>query len=227
LNPSPKRRVPPLLAAGDLAHAAIICGTHDHSDHIDRPQWPAIAAAAPQARFVVPAPLLPRLAEELKLPPERFLAARAGQPLTLGEVEIHPLPAAHELLEPDPATGDYRFLGLILKGHGVTLYHAGDTCLYEGLHGWLRRHRPDAMLLPINGRDAVRLRRNCIGNLTYQEAADLAGALAPRLTIPTHFEMFAGNTENPQLFADYMAVKYPHLAAQIPQHGEQITLHAR
>ena len=33
--------------------------------------------------------------------------------------------------------------------------------------------------------------------------------------------MFNGNTENPELFMDYIEVKYPHLKAQIPVHGQQ------
>jgi len=79
----------------------------------------------------------------------------------------------------------------------------------------------DLALLPINGRDARRLAANCIGNMTYQEAADLAGAIRPGLTIPTHFDMFADNGENPQLFVDYMRVKYPRLATRVPRHGQR------
>ena len=80
------------------------------------------------------------------------------------------------------------------------------------------------MFLPINGRDAKRLAAGCIGNMTYQEAADLAGALQPRLTIPTHFEMFAMNSVDPALFIDYMRVKYPNLKTHLPVHGEEIII---
>jgi L-ascorbate metabolism protein UlaG (beta-lactamase superfamily) len=55
----------------------------------------------------------------------------------------------------------------------------------------------DAALLPINGRDGARYRRNCIGNMTFQEAADLAGELHPRLVIPGHWDMFADNPGDP------------------------------
>jgi hypothetical protein len=37
----------------------------------------------------------------------------------------------------------------------------------------------------------------------------LPGALRPGVSVPTHFEMFAMNSEDPQRFADYMQVKYP------------------
>ena len=52
--------------------------------------------------------------------------------------------------------------------------------------------------------DAERLAVGCVCNMTYQEAVDLAGAVDPRLTIPTHFDMFENNSEDPQLFLDYL-----------------------
>jgi len=84
--------------------------------------------------------------------------------------------------------------------------------------------KPDVMMLPINGRDAVRLESGCIGNLTYQEAADFAGYVQPRITIPGHFEMFAHNSEDPELFSEYMRVKYPDLDVLIPEHGARIII---
>ena len=66
----------------------------------------------------------------------------------------------------------------------------------------------DVELLPINGRDARRYSNNCIGNMTYQEAADLAGEVGPGIIIPGHWDMFADNSADPQAFADYIEVKY-------------------
>jgi L-ascorbate metabolism protein UlaG (beta-lactamase superfamily) len=83
------------------------------------------------------------------------------------------------------------------------------------------------MFLPINGRDAARLASGCIGNMTYQEAADLSGALQPGLTIPAHYEMFTGNSADPQAFLDYMRVKYPALETALPMHGERFIIGAR
>jgi L-ascorbate metabolism protein UlaG (beta-lactamase superfamily) len=60
--------------------------------------------------------------------------------------------------------------------------------------------------------------------MTYQEAADLAGALKPRLTVPAHYEMFRMNSCDPQLFVDYMRVKYPGLAVRVCTHGKRFAL---
>lgn len=222
LTDNPKRRVRPLLAPELVTDADLIIGTHDHSDHIDRPIWPTLAKASPQARFVVPEILRAGLMTDLALPGERVLGLDDGVVLDLCGVRIHGLPAAHELLAPDPVSGQYRTLGVVLEAGGCAIYHAGDTCLYEGLHDSLRAFRLAAALLPINGRDAERLARNCIGNMTFQEAVDLAGAVRPGLTVCTHFDMFLGNLEDPRKFSDYMRVKYPGLRALVPEYGTVI-----
>lgn len=222
LSPHDRRRIPPLLKPAQCAGFNLILGTHDHLDHIDRPAWPAIARASPEALFVVPAFLLPRLANDLHLPPARFIGLDDGTFVEANGVRITGVAAAHELLDRDPATGRYPYLGYIVEAHGFRLYHSGDCCVYEGLPSRLARLALDLALLPINGRDARRLASNCIGNMTYQEAADLAGAVSPGLTLPLHYDMFAHNSEDPRLFLDYMRVKYPRLKTALAQHGARL-----
>ncbi|MEZ4606292.1 MAG: hypothetical protein R2865_05670 [Deinococcales bacterium] len=80
----------------------------------------------------------------------------------------------------------------------------------------------DAAFVPINGRDAKRYREGIIGNMTYQEAADLTGGLDIALTVPSHYDMFAGNLADPQLFIDYMQIKYPQKALWVGQVAEKV-----
>jgi len=75
-----------------------------------------------------------------------------GVTTTIGDVTITAVPAAHELLAIDPATGFHECLGMIIEGNGFSLYHAGDTCIYEGMQQRLRHWKLDLALLPINGR---------------------------------------------------------------------------
>lgn len=218
------RQVPPLLRGDEVTNADLILGSHDHVDHIDRDVWPAIAAASPRARFVVPELLRAGLAEQIGLPPERVLGVDETLPLVLGGVKISAVAAAHEFLDTDPATGLHPYLGFVIESEGFCLYHAGDCCNYEGLLTRLRSFDLDACILPINGRDARRLRGNCIGNMTYQEAADLAGALAPGVVIPAHYEMFAFNSASAADFAEYVAIKHPRQRVEILHHGERVFL---
>jgi L-ascorbate 6-phosphate lactonase len=222
LTPMPERQAPPLLSPHELRHAAYILGSHDHGDHVDRPAWPALAQAAPAARFVVPELLRGQLCHDLAIPDERFIGLDDGQSWEQDGLRITGIAAAHEFLDRDPMTGRYPYLGYVVEGNGCVVYHSGDCCVYEGLLTKLQRWSLDVVLLPINGRDARRLAAGCIGNMTYQEAADLAGSLRPRLIIPAHYDMFAMNMEDPELFLAYMRVKYPQLTVRRPAYGERI-----
>ncbi len=227
LSPLPGRLVPPACPPEAVTGAALILGSHDHIDHIDRAIWPALAAASPSAVFVVPEPVRESVIADTALPAGRVIGAVAGQSLTHAGVTITPLPAAHELLDRDPETGLYPYLGFMVEANGFRLYHAGDTCLYEGLHARLRAQPCDLFILPINGRDGPRLAAGCLGNMTWQEAADLAGALMPGAVIPAHYDMFAGNTAPVEAFAEYLRVKYPHLPVILPRHGDPVRIEAR
>lgn len=219
LSLNKKRTVAPLLSPEDITNADIVLGSHDHEDHIDRRAWPQIAKASPKAKFVVPELFREQIASELGIPLERLLGVDKGISVETAGLKITGVPAAHEFLDSDKKTGLHPHIGFVIEGNGFCLYHAGDTCMYEGMHAILRQWRLDLAFLPINGRDAKRLKANCIGNMTYQEAADLAGALRPGLVVPAHFEMFRMNSEDPRLFIDYMRVKYPGLAVKKPVHG--------
>jgi len=222
LTPMDQRVIPPLLRPEEVTNASIVCGTHDHADHIDRPVWPGIAAASPGAMFVIPSFFESTLPDELEIPASRFVGLDDGESIELDGVKLSAVAAAHEFLDRDPATGRHPYLGYIIEAGGVTIYHAGDTCIYEGLVTKLRRWKFDVMFLPINGRDAARLAAGCIGNMTYQEAVDLAGTLQPRLVIPAHYEMFKTNLGDWRGFVEYARVKYPSLRTHICQHGERL-----
>jgi L-ascorbate 6-phosphate lactonase len=221
LSPSKARTVAPLLTPEQVTNAGVVLGSHDHGDHIDRGAWPRIAAASPRAQFVAPKLLAEKVARELAIESGRVRGVDEGVAIEFGGVRVSGVPAAHEFLDVDAATGLHPYVGFVIEGDDFCLYHAGDTCLYEGMHSILRRWDFDLAFMPINGRDAVRYASNCIGNMTYQETADLAGAIRPGTTVPAHFEMFARNSQPPEPFVEYMRAKYPHLATLVPRHGER------
>jgi L-ascorbate 6-phosphate lactonase len=221
LTALPGREGEPFLPPGEIPNAAIIPGSPAPADHIDRPAWPVLAKASPTAAFVLPDLLRPAIAAGTGIPLPRLVGLDDGVTVELGDVRITGVAAAHEFLDRDPASGRYPYLGFVIEANGCVFYHSGDCCNYEGLVTRLRRWCHDVVFLPINGRDAVRLAANYIGNMTYQEAADLAGALGPGLTVPAHYEMFANNRQDPQPFVDYMQVKYPALATAVLEHGRR------
>ena len=217
LTEIPGRLVPPLLRPEEAVGADLVTGSHDHADHIDRPALPAIAAASPNAAFVFPEAVRSSVAG---IPAERVIGMNDGETRLVNGISVTAIASAHELLDQDKATGLYPYLGFVIEYAGIAVYHSGDCCIYEGLQSKLQRWpQLDAMFLPINGRDAWRFSHDFIGNMTFQEAVDLAGAVRPRLAVPGHFDMFAPNSEDPCKFTDYMKVKYPDVPAWRPVPG--------
>jgi L-ascorbate metabolism protein UlaG (beta-lactamase superfamily) len=227
LSPHAARQTPPLLAPEEVTNADLVLGTHDHLDHIVPGTIPGIAAASPQARFVVPRTAAEGV-RELGVSPERLLPLTDGEavgyPLAGGHgVRVTAIKSKHERFDEVPGVG-FPFLGYVIELNGATVYHAGDTIVYEGLVTALRRHRPSVAFLPINGRDAERLKSGCIGNMTYQEAVDLAGDVGVRWAIPTHYDMFIGNQEDPTKFVRYLEVKFPDIRTWVGPAGQRVVV---
>lgn len=221
LTPNEARTKPPLLKPEDLADFDLILCTHDHADHIDPDAIPGIAAAARHARFVAPRAHHQRM-RDLGVSDERLVVLNAGETAEIDGVKVTAIKAKHEFFHEDPALG-FPFLGYVVEANGTAFYHSGDTLVYEGLLTTLMQwERLDVVFLPINGRDAERYSSGCIGNMTYQEAVDLAGELNPRLAVPTHYDMFVNNSEDPAKFTAYLRAKFPDIPAWVGPAGERV-----
>lgn len=222
LSPNPARRTPPLLLPSETAHADLILCTHDHTDHIDPGSMPGIAKAASDAVFVAPKTARQRMLD-LGVNEKRLVSLNAEDVYEGGWIRVTAVKGKHEFFDHDPLLG-YPYLGYVIEANGAALYHAGDTIVYEGLVSTLQAWDFDAVFLPINGRDARRLKAGCLGNMTFQEAVDLAGDLSTRWAVPTHYEMFEGNSANPQDFTDYLSAKYPQIRTWVGEAGEPVTI---
>ena len=222
--PGGRRQTPAPLRPEEVTNAHLILGTHDHSDHVDRKSLPAMLAASPAAKLVVSRVVASRLGED-GYPIERLVGLDDGDTVDLEGVQVTAIRAAHEFFDRDPQWG-YPHLGFVLRLNGVTLFHAGDGVPWEGLISTVAGHRPDGVFIPINGRDGERYRRNCIGNFTFQEAVDLVGAVRPRLAVPMHYDMFAGNQERVERFVDYLDAKFPGIACWVGPAGRRALLTA-
>jgi L-ascorbate metabolism protein UlaG (beta-lactamase superfamily) len=224
LKPGERRHKPPLLTPAQCAGLDVIACTHDHSDHIDPWAIPQLAALT-RAVFVAPRALRDRMLS-LEVPAERLVLLNPGESATLGDVSLTAVAGAHEFLDVTP-DGLHPYLGYILRGNGACAYHAGDTVWWEGLQAALRAQMPlDVAFVPINGRDAERYRRNCIGNMGFAEAADLVCQLPVGLAVPAHFDMFDGNMEDPARFTDFVEAKYPGQRWWLGPAGEPVLVAA-
>lgn len=212
------RKYAPPIAPEALDFIDYVFCSHEHGDHTDPWSLTAIAKASPNARFIVPAPLR-AMVSGFGINENRILPAIADQVIDLPGASVLPVPAAHEQLEPD-AQGLYRALGYrVTLGENV-IYHAGDSCLYDGLEA--RLGQVDVAMLPVNGRDYYRLGKNIIGNMDVREAAILAAHVQAKLLLPLHFDLYPVNEISPAVIADEL-YRY---AAPVPFHicrpGERV-----
>jgi L-ascorbate 6-phosphate lactonase len=199
-----------------------VLATHEHLDHLDLPAWPILAGASPAARFVVPEPLVP-IVVRAGIPADRVEGVRVGQPVRLGSAIVTAVPARHGVDVADGYTlGDTttpRWVGYVVELGGVRLYHAGDTRAHPRIIEAVAPLRPDVAFLPINGRDAERERRNIVGNLTPDEAAQVARDLSVTQAIPIHFDVVRGNTGRPEAFVAAMRRRHPAASVWVPGLG--------
>jgi L-ascorbate 6-phosphate lactonase len=164
----PDRLQRPLLHAEELP-ADLVLITHTHRDHLDADALPTIAQARSRCRFITPPTGRDKL-RELGIDDERIVVLRPFERYEEDGVSISANPARHR-----PSTPDAQGYVIDIGGHSIV--HTGDTELDPSLINALSRF-PDVLLVPVNGRG---------GNMTAEQAAELAAALAPKVVIPMHY----------------------------------------
>jgi len=191
-----------VVAPERLDFIDVITSTHGHTDHLDGDTLVPICRAV-QARWVARTdspetaigPHLLYAAANDSLASERvpildFLWSPmdAWEQREVCKVEFTAVPAAHDTIQVD-ADGHHLFLGYVCRYRGWTIYHSGDTVVYDGMVENLRGFgRIDVALLPINGR---------VGNMSGRDAARLAKDMGAKVVIPCHYDMFEFNTADP------------------------------
>ncbi|MEX2542329.1 MAG: MBL fold metallo-hydrolase [Trueperaceae bacterium] len=215
------RLFPPPLAPQAVSNADLVLVSHEHIDHFDPHTLSAIAEASPQAHFVGPHTCDFSAAGIAR---ERVTLPAAFGTLELAGATVTPIPAAHTSL--DMSGAGYPYFGYIIESNGVTVYHAGDTVIYDadadtpGLLDTLKGWSIDVMFVPINGRDYFRTSQGLVGNTNAREAALLADALDVALVIPTHYDLMAGNAANPAHFVDFLYRLNPSRVHHLLRPGE-------
>ena len=212
-----------VVAPERLDFIDVATSSHNHTDHLDADTLLPLLRVNPRLRLLVPEANREFVAHRLGVPIAFPAGLDAGQSLELGGFTFHALPAAHEALERDPR-GRCVYLGYVIQFGRWTVYHSGDTVLYEGMVEGLRRWAIDLALLPINGRAPE---RRVSGNLEGREAAQLAKDIGARLVVPCHYDMFTFNTATPDEFLDAARVLVqPARVLQAGQHWSSAELPA-
>ncbi|HEY7119943.1 MAG TPA: MBL fold metallo-hydrolase [Tepidisphaeraceae bacterium] len=191
-----------VIAPERLDFIDIITSTHGHTDHLDAETLVPICRAV-QARWIsmgnsaetAIGPHLLYAAANDEMAWERlqildFLTSPmdAWEQREVCKIEFTAVPAAHDTIQFD-ADGYHLYLGYVCRYRSRTIYHSGDTVVYDGMVENLRGFSPiDVAILPINGK---------VGNMSGRDAARLAKDIGARIVIPCHYDMFEFNTADP------------------------------
>lgn len=223
------REVTPPFTAEECPKVDYVLCTHEHIDHMDLPTLQVVMRKWTEARIVAPQPIVEQITK-VGIAAERVQGVQPGETIKLGDATVYPIEAVHGISFPpvvynfglEESGGLYRFLGYAVELNGVTMYHAGDLLIHDGLVQRLQELYIDLALLPINGRSYFRERQNLVGNIDEREAADLAAAANIPAVIPTHYEMFGANVGRPGFFVDYVRSNHPEISCYVPSHGKRL-----
>ena len=187
-----------VIAPSDLSFVDVVTSSHNHTDHLDAETLGPILAHNPQLKLLIAEANRAFVADRLRIQPATPIGLDDGGATELSGVRFSGVASAHETVERDDL-GRVKTLGYVLQFGDWSLYHSGDTLRYDGMAEKLRPFAVDVALLPINGRAPE---RRVPGNLSGQEAAQLAHDIGAKMAIPCHFEMFEFNTASPDEFIE-------------------------
>ena len=180
-----------------LKNISVVTSSHNHTDHLDGETLVPLFKNNPGSRFIIPEANRKFVCERVKCDTQFPVGLDEGGSATIGSFTFIGVPAKHNEIEKDEE-GRCRFMGYVISFGRWTLYHSGDTLLFEGMEELLKPHHIDVALLPINGNDPS---RGVAGNMDAHEAVNLAKSARIGLVIPCHYDMFTFNTADPAEFA--------------------------
>ena len=186
------RMKPIVVDPATLTGIEVVTSSHNHTDHLDAETLLPIMRANPEMKLIAPAANRAFVAERLGCDEGWIIGLEDRESARVGSFCISAVPACHEEVAPE-------YHGYVVQAGDWTIYHSGDTLLYDGMAERLREFgRIDVALLPINGRAPE---RRVAGNLNAREAAQLGRDIGARTVIPCHYDMFTFNTADPADFA--------------------------
>lgn len=176
----------------------IVTSSHNHTDHLDAETLMPILNKNPQIKFIIPEANRVFVADRVKCSNNFPEGLNDGQSFEHLGFKFTGIPAAHNTIERDEL-GRCKFMGFVVQFGGYSMYHSGDTLIFNDLEKLLEPFSLDIAFLPINGNKPE---RRVAGNMNPTEAATLAKSVHAKLAIPHHYHLFEFNTEHPQAFAD-------------------------
>lgn len=200
-----KRLLPHILEPNELTFDCLVA-THPHMDHFDVDAISDLVSVKTQLYVSVECE---EFVDQLGMPASNVTYVCPGDECVCNDFRL-------SFIRCDHGTGAPDAVGLILTVDDKRILVVGDTCLHlDWVSEYKSQGQVDVLIAPING---------AFGNLNEAECAELSSAIAPILTIPSHYGMFASHGGDPGLFYRIMTGKYPDRAFCLMCMGEGIVL---
>ncbi|MEZ6068640.1 MAG: MBL fold metallo-hydrolase [Planctomycetaceae bacterium] len=183
------RYAPPGLAAEQLPAIDCLLVTHNHYDHLDRR---SVEQLDRNLTVIAPAGLGRWF---FRFGFARIVELNWWEEATVGGLHVTSVPARHWSHRRPGDINKSHWCGYVIKGAGVSIYHAGDTAAFDGFQQIAARFPElDAALVPIAGYEPNWFMRH--NHLDPEEAGAAFQHLNPRLCIPIHWGTFQMTDES-------------------------------
>lgn len=190
----------------DVKQATLILVTHDHFDHVGQAAEIVLKTAG---LLVANVETARRLQNDANIPKEKVCyfgyGMNIGGNLVHEGISVTMTQAFHSTATGAPC-------GYIIRlEDGTTLYHAGDTGIFESMKTFGELYSIDVAMLPIGS----------VFTMDPVQAARAAKLLSPKKVIPMHFKTFPILVQDPSGFIDLTGKEAPRVEVIRLSPGEE------
>ncbi len=196
------------VTVDDVGEATMVLVTHDHFDHVGQA---AEIVKKTGALLVANVETARRMQSDFQIPEEKVCyfgyGMNIGGSLLYEGITVIMTQAFHSTETGAPC-------GYIIKVEdGTTMYHAGDTGIFDSMKTFGERYKIDVAMLPIGS----------VFTMDPLQAAWAAKMIAPRTVIPMHYKTFPILVQEPREFVDIARREAPGVDIVVLNPGEEYT----
>lgn len=193
----------------DVQQATLVLVTHDHFDHVGQA---AEIVKKTGGLLVANVETARRLQSEAQLPAEKVCyfgyGMNIGGNLTYEGISLNMTQAFHSTASGAPC-------GYVMQlEDGTTIYHAGDTGIFDTMKLLGEIYHIDLALLPIGS----------VFTMDPRQAVWAAKLISPRKVIPMHYKTFPILVQDPKDFVELAKKEAPGVEVIVLNPGEEYTL---
>jgi L-ascorbate metabolism protein UlaG (beta-lactamase superfamily) len=189
----------------DVKEATLVLVTHDHFDHVGQA---AEIVKKTGGLLVANVETARRLKSEAQIPDDKVCyfgyGMNIGGSLVYEGITLIMTQAFHSTATGAPC-------GYIIRlEDGTTLYHAGDTGIFDSMKTFTELYKIDIALLPIGS----------VFTMDPLQAARATKMIAPKKVIPMHYKTFPILVQDPKEFMDLVKKEAPKTEVVALKPGE-------